>query len=577
MKKLLSHIFLIALVFILSSSAYADDGSRSIDANGVMLTATGYSITPGADGAPRLTIFLSSGNTADAPREVQVESCLVGLWELPVSFSLTLDSWETKESMLVVPLTALSYVDLSASSPEFIQLRFLVHSPDLDEPAIHSDPLLLHIDSLPGIFPQETSQTELFRRFGVRVSTLGVDWDGQDLTSWFLLENNNDFPLVLSGGLSGDCTSSIFGGSVMAHSSAVFRTDILTSERPIAKAYTLSCELEGFADGADREPVPMATFQSQFYLKESRGLWTFLQAGEGEYANDQNYIARIGFRDFSYDQHCTDLSFESSPASLPVRASNLVSLFCCSAYEILAGTEQLHGNHVELPLLLRSFTSESLSLLVKPNNSAIWLPCLTFSSLTSPAGGSCSSVFIFDAGGLAYTDYAQSSQIAHSFSIIICSADDSNRQIGSHTIERTFTSPGLSPLDSFSQDAIRIGSFSLRFLGLDLTDGVSLWMNVQNVSDHDISFGLPQLDGTLNSDPTSFINTGSLLPSQSDSLVLIHSAVLSNDRDIDIFAYHLPILSDLNTLKIFFELDNCPYVLTLLFQPNGNIMLASFA
>ena len=60
MKKTLALLLVLALLLPLSLTAAAD--GRSTECGNVMLTVTGCCTTPGADGAPRLTLFLTAGN-----------------------------------------------------------------------------------------------------------------------------------------------------------------------------------------------------------------------------------------------------------------------------------------------------------------------------------------------------------------------------------------------------------------------------------------------------------------------------------------------------------------------------------
>ena len=83
------------------------------------------------------------------------------------------------------------------------------------------------------------------------------------------------------------------------------------------------------------------------------------------------------------------------------------------------------------------------------------------------------------------------------------------------------------------------------------------------------------MEGMLNSGVVSFVNSGSTIPAGADCLVLLRAAVFSEDGAADPFAFQLPALSELNTLKLRLgpERDACN--LTIMFQHNGNIMLAS--
>ena len=77
MKKLFALLLVLSLLLSLPLSVSAD-GGRETECGNVMLTVTGCCTTPGADGAPRLTLFLSAGNKNDAPREINAEGCVIG-------------------------------------------------------------------------------------------------------------------------------------------------------------------------------------------------------------------------------------------------------------------------------------------------------------------------------------------------------------------------------------------------------------------------------------------------------------------------------------------------------------------
>ena len=190
MKKLLALLLAISLLLALPVTAAADGDGRSFECDNVLLTVTGCCTTPGADGAPRLTLFLSAGNKNDAPREVRAEGCIVGPCELPVNLSLTLDAWESREAMLVIPLTALSFFDLSHFNTDFIRLRLSVAEPGAA--SVSAGPMPLHVGELPRPERRLDTSAELYARFGARVLALGADFDGRFYIAWFLFENNNE-------------------------------------------------------------------------------------------------------------------------------------------------------------------------------------------------------------------------------------------------------------------------------------------------------------------------------------------------------------------------------------------------
>ena len=172
MKKIPALLLILSLLLSLSVTASAAD-ERSTECDNVMLTVTGCSMTPGADGAPRLTLFLSAGNKNDSPREVHAEGCVVGPCELPVNLSLTLDAWESRETMLVIPLAALKFFDLSGFDLDYIRLRLSVSAPD--GTVIPAMPLTLHTGEIPKPERQEGEAEELFSRFGARILARGTE------------------------------------------------------------------------------------------------------------------------------------------------------------------------------------------------------------------------------------------------------------------------------------------------------------------------------------------------------------------------------------------------------------------
>ena len=570
MKKRFALLLALALLLSLSATAAADGDGRSLECDNVLLTVTGCCTTPGADGAPRLTLFLSAGNKNDTARVVHAEGCVIGPCELPVNFSLTLEAWESWEAMLVIPLTALSFFDLSDFNTDYIRLRLSVSAPGAEP--VSAAPLTLHTGSLPKFDRRECTDTALFARFGVRILALGADWDGRFLTGWFLVENNNDFPLRLNVSVENGAISG--GDKVAAHTRAVMRADFPTDARPTDRNFTLRCAVEGYADGAEKPPVSMASFQAPLTVRENADGWT-LAVGTVESENDQSYIARVGLRDFHYDE-CLPL-FEINPDApvLPARESGLVSLACCGGYEILADDERAEGTRAVLPLTMRSFTGEALSLRVGGSGEGLSLPCLTAEALQCPANGSAEADFVFDAGGLAYTALAGAESFSHSFMLSVSSSSDESRIYGFHPAEFVCAVDEIEPLEPCAFEETSAGALRFQLLGLDLTDGLSVWLRVQNSSAAAQPFGEERVEGMLNSSVVSFVNSGNSIPAHADTLVLLRAAAFDDDGSADPFAYRLPPLSELNTLKLRLGPEEDARSVTVMFQHNGNIMLAS--
>ena len=564
MKKILALLLILSLLLSLSVTASAAD-ERSTECDNVMLTVTGCCTTPGADGAPRLTLFLSAGNKNDSPREVHADGCVVGPCELPVNLSLTLDAWESRETMLVIPLAALKFFDLSGFLLDYIRLRMSVSG--ADGTVALAAPLTLHTGELPKPERQTGTEDELFARFGARVLALGADFDGRFSTAWFLLENNNDFPLHLAGSAEG----ALFTGCMARpHTRLVFRLDFPADASAGGRSFTLRCSLTGYADGTEKPPVDMASFRAELTLKE--GMIT-VDGVESE--NDQSYIARVGLRNFNYDE-CLPL-FEVDPDApvLPVRESGLVSLACCGGYEVLAGEERMEGTRTVLPLTLRSFTGEALTLSVSPNADALSLPCLTADALKAPANGSAAADFVFDASGLAYTPFAGTEDLGYGFTLNVGPASDPGRAYGTHPAEGVCAADKIEALQPCEFDEAAAGGLRIQLLGLDLSDGLSVWLRVRNDSDSALSCGDARTEGMLNSSVVSFVNSGSRIPAGADCLVLLRAAEFDEDGTADPFAYHLPALSELNTLKLRLGPEEDACSVTVMFQHNGNIMLAS--
>ena len=568
MKKLLALLLVLSLLLSLSVTAAAEGDGRSFECDNVLLTVTGCCTTPGADGAPRLTLFLSAGNKNGEVREIRAEGCVIGPCELPVNLTLTLDAWESREAMLVIPLTALSFFDLSDVRTDCICLRISVSAPGAA--SVSAGTMPLHVGELPKLERRADTASELYTRFGARVLALGADFDGRFATAWFLFENNNEFPLRLDGSAEGAAFSAC---TVQPHSRAAFRLDFPADTMKDGQSFSLRCDLTGYADGTDKPPVPMSSFRCALSLNGTADGWT-LTAGDTESENDQSYLARVGMRDFQYDA-CTPI-FEIDPdaPSLPLRESGLVSLACCAGYEILAGDERAEGTRAVLPLTLRSFTGEALCLHVSPDSEGLSLPCLTAVSMEAPANGSAAADFIFDAGGLAYTELAGAASLSHGFTLNVGPASDSGRSYGTHPAERLCAVDGVEKLTPCDFEEADVGGMRFTLLGLDLTDGLSVWLRVKNAGAAVRSFGGERTEGMLNSSVVSFVNSGTRIPAGADCLVLLRAAQFDANGKPDPFGYLLPALSELNTLKLRLGPEEDPVNVTVMFQHNGNIMLA---
>ena len=131
------------------------------------------------------------------------------------------------------------------------------------------------------------------------------------------------------------------------------------------------------------------------------------------------------------------------------------------------------------------------------------------------------------------------------------------------------------PLEPCKFEEAAAGKLRFQLLGLDLTDGLSVWLRVQNDSGEELPFGEKRMEGMLNSSVVSFVNSGSRIPAGADCLVLLRAAEFDDDGTADSFAYHLPALSELNTLKLRLGSGEDANNVTVMFQDNGNIMLAN--
>ena len=133
----------------------------------------------------------------------------------------------------------------------------------------------------------------------------------------------------------------------------------------------------------------------------------------------------------------------------------------------------------------------------------------------------------------------------------------------------------IMPLEPCKFEEAAAGKLRFQLLGLDLTDGLSVWLRVQNDSGEELPFGEKRMEGMLNSSVVSFVNSGSRIPAGADCLVLLRAAEFDDDGTADSFAYHLPALSELNTLKLRLGSGEDANNVTVMFQDNGNIMLAN--
>lgn len=581
MKNLVSVLLILSLLLAPSLAAAAED-APGVAADGVVVTATGYSAEPGADGAARLTVWLRAENTGAGARELRCLSCLVGSCELPACLSLRLEAGESRDTALVVPLTALGFFDLTAGRMDFLRLRLSVSRPEEAALPVFSDSLLLRVDALPLLSEREVSGQELFSRFGARVRSLGADCDGLYLTAWLLLENNNDFPLRLEDNRTeGESPRrSFLGGTVQAHSRAAFRVDLPLDKKPSAVSFDLSLALSAYADGEGRDPVPMGTLTLPLRLEErSEGDWTLSPGGEAEALYEQSYFARVGMREFSYNDCLPVLEPDLSLAPLRERESGLTSLACCAGYEVLAGAERARAegaSEAELPLTLRSFTGEALSLSLKPDPGELWLPCLTADTLRAEANGGAEALWIFDAGGLAYTERAEETAPSHGFRLLVGPAEDPSRLYGVYPRQLICAARLPEAAEPCALEELSLGALRLRVLGLELTDGFSLWLELKNDGDSELVFGPSRVDAMLNSGMLSLYNSAARVPARSDCLVLLRGAQYAEaDGSPDPFAFRAPPLTELNTLKLRLGPEDAPETLSIMFRTNGHILFAS--
>ncbi len=584
MKKLVS--VLLALVMLLPLSASASAGNIPPEANavafdGVTVTATGYSLTPGADDAPRLTLFLRTENLGEGVKTLRCAACQIGACELPACLCLTLEPGESAETTMVAPLAALSCFDLSDKRLDYIRLRF--SAADAEGQPVFSDWLCLRLGSVPQITGLESEDVEFFARFGARIRPLGACCDGQYLTAWLLLENNNDFALCLSGDREAGDTAHYTLNScyVQGHSRAAFRVDMPLEKTPMAVSLTLRCVLSGYADGESSPPVNMTELKLPLRLEAAGdGRWTVSLTDEVETNFDQRYIARVGMRSFPYNESLPIYVTDPDQKPLPEREAELASLACCAGYEVLAGAEQLLERGgvrlTALPMLLRDFTGEALTLALRPVADAVWLPCLTSGNLTAEACGSAGMTCLFDAGGLAYTDHAGERELNCGLALCVGPASTPTRFYGQHpTARHSAAAAELKPKTPCAFDETELDGLSVCLMGLDLADGLSIWLRVRNETDTDLPFADALLEGMLNSGILGFANSGTFIPAHSECLVLLRGAVISEDGAVDLFSFKLPPLSELNTLKLRLGAKEESETLTLMFQKNGAVMFAS--
>ena len=584
MKKLVSILLVLALVLSFSAAASAGDippETNELSFDGVTVTATGYSLTPGADDEPRLTIFLRAVNLGEGVKTLRCAAFQIASCELPACLCLTLDPGESAEETLVVPLAALSYFDLSDKSLDFARLRFSAVGTE-GEP-VFSDWLCLRLGSAPQLAGTESEDVEFFARFGARIRPLGARCDGQYLTAWLLLENNNTFALRLSGEREEGETAHCALGSAYAqgHSRAAFRVDMPLEKTPMAVSFNLRCTLSGYADGENYPPVNMTELKLPLRLESAEdGRWTISLTGEVETNFDQRYIARVGMKQFAYNESLPIYVINPDQKPLPERDAELASLACCAGYEVLAGAEQLIERGgvrlTALPLVLRSFNGEALVLTIRPVADAVWLPCLTVGSLRAEACGSAGETVLFDAGGLAYTDHAGEEELNCGLALCVGPAASPTRLYGQHpTARHSAAAAELKPKEPCAFEAVELDGLTVRLLGLDLMDGLSVWLRVRNDTDTELPFAGSRLEGMLNSSVLGFVNSGAVIPAQSECLVLLRGAAFSEDGAADPFAFRTPPLSELNTLKLRLGAEEGAETLTLMFQKNGAVMFAS--
>ncbi len=584
MKKLVSILLVLTLVLSFSAAASAGDvppETNELSFDGVTVTATGYSLTPGADGEPRLTIFLRAVNLGEGVKTLRCAAFQMASCELPACLCLTLDPGESAEETLVVPLAALSYFDLSDKSLDFARLRFFAVG--MEEEPVFSDWLSLRLGSAPQLAGTESEDVEFFARFGARIRPLGARCDGQYLTAWLLLENNNNYALGLTGDREEGETAqyTLTSGYVQGHSRAAFRVDMPLEKTPMAVSFNLRCILSGYADGENWPPVNMTDLKLPLRLESAEdGHWAISLTDRVETSFDQSYIARVGMKEFPYNEYLPVYMVNPDQKPLPERDAELASLACCAGYEVLAGAEQLIERGgvrlTALPLVLRSFNGEALALTLRPVADAVWLPCLTVGSLRAEACGSAGETVLFDAGGLAYTDHAGEAELNCGLALCVGPAASPARLYGQHpTARHSAAAAELKPKEPCAFEAVKLDGLTVRLLGLDLMDGLSVWLRVRNDTDTELPFAGSRLEGMLNSSVLGFVNSGAVIPAQSECLVLLRGAVFSADGAADPFAFRTPPLSELNTLKLRLGAEGSAETLTLMFQKNGAVMFAS--
>ena len=584
MKKLISVLLALALLLPLTITASAGDippETNFVSFDGVTVTATGWSLAPGADGEARLTLFLHAENLGEGVKTLRCAAFQIASCELPACFCLTLDPGESADEMLVVPLAALSYFDLSDKRLDSVRLRFSAAAAE-GEP-VFSDWLCLRLGAAAELTGRESEDVEFFARFGARIRPLGARCDGQYLTAWLLLENNNDYALRLTGDREDGETAQYTLNStyVQGHSRAAFRVDMPLEKTPTAVSFNLRCALSGYADGENWPPVNMTELRLPLRLEAGAdGYWTVSLTDEVETNFDQSYIARVGMRSFAYDEYLPAYVIDPDQTPLPEREAALASLACCAGYEVLAGAEQLIERGgvrlTVLPLVLRGFTGEALALTLRPIADAVWLPCLTTGKLSCAACGSAGMNCLFDAGGLAYTEYAGEAELNCGLALCVSPAANPTRLYGQHpTARHSAAAAELKPKEPSAFEETELDGLSVLLLGMDLEDGLSLWLQVRNDTDRELPFADVRVEAMLNSSVLGLVNSGASIPAQSECLVLLRGAVFSEDGAADPFAFKMPPLSELNTLKLRLGTEEAPKNMTLMFQRNGAVMFAS--
>ena len=115
---------------------------------------------------------------------------------------------------------------------------------------------------------------------------------------------------------------------------------------------------------------------------------------------------------------------------------------------------------------------------------------------------------------------------------------------------------------------------TLRLLGLDVSDGLSIWLEAKNTGISALPFGSQKMDAMLNSTVIELVNSSPEIPAGTDTLVFLRGAVFDKDGAADPLAFQMPPLTELNTLKLKLAEGT---TLTLMFRQNGDVMFANVA